>query len=213
MPFDQAAIGFYGSWAVSEGANEPIRAARYQATKNQSQFRISRRLCPAATSSAFMASGCSEQVIAPKSPVRLHVPDHRLDRRPASQLAPDRGREPPPLSRDEHPIRLGVVVSAIALVDVDARGLHVRHGDDLADGIVQRMAVIRIAFQRFGREDEALPVRHRHSHLGTKLIRPMRLALGDAHHLWSVKAVELVLARAFLRQKTLDEAEQRSKPA
>src|SRR5215207_6284831 len=51
MSFYQAAIGFQGSWEVSDCADEPIRAAMSQATKSLSQFRISRRLCPAATSS------------------------------------------------------------------------------------------------------------------------------------------------------------------
>ena len=75
----------------------------------------------------------------------------------------------------------------------------------------KRMAVIRIALQRFGGEHEALPVRHRQRDLGAKLVRPMRLALGDAHHLGRMKAVELVLARALLGQKTLRQAQQTCK--
>ena len=82
-------------------------------------------------------TGCSEQVIASQPPVRLHVSDHRLDRRPASQFPLDRRRQTPPLSRNEHPIRLGVVVPTIALIE---------------------------------------------------LIRPMRLAFGDAHHLRRMQA-------------------------
>jgi len=142
--------------------------------------------------------GGSEQVIASQPPVRFHVPDHRLDRGPASQLALDRRREATSLPGDEYPIRLGLVMPAIALVGVNACRLHFRHGHDLIDRRGEDMAVIRIARQCLGGEHAAFAVGYRQRNLSAEFVGPMRLALGDAHHFGRVQAVELVLARALL---------------
>ena len=62
--------------------------------------------------------------------------------------------EAAPLSRDEHPIRLGVAMPALALVNVDARGTLVSHSDELIHRRGERMAVTRIALHRLGGEHE-----------------------------------------------------------
>lgn len=63
------------------------------------------------------------------------------------------------------------------------------------------MAVIRIALQRLGGEDKTLLIGHRQRDFRAELVRPMRLALGDAHHLGHMQAEEFALARALLHQQ------------
>jgi hypothetical protein len=73
MVFDQAAIGFQGSLEASDGVDEPMRAARNQATQSPSQFRISRKLCPACRI-ALRKMLPSEFVASPKMlPVKAHA--------------------------------------------------------------------------------------------------------------------------------------------
>jgi hypothetical protein len=81
--------------------------------------------------------------------------DDGLDGGATLHLAADGGGDPGDLAGDPDPELTRVIVAAIALVDMDAAGLDAGEllqvvGNDGA----QDMAVIRIAVQRLGVEDE-----------------------------------------------------------
>jgi hypothetical protein len=94
------------------------------------------------------------EVVAVHSMVGLEVADHRLDGGAALHLAFDCGGGPPDLAADKDAEAVGVVVAAIALVDVDASDLDAGVPLDVGDGAAQRMAVEGIAVQRLGVQDE-----------------------------------------------------------
>jgi hypothetical protein len=82
--------------------------------------------------------------------IGLHVTDHRLDGRAASELVSDHAEDATPLAGDEDPARVCHFVTAIALIDIgpldSAAGEHLGGVDDLAECV----AVIRVARQRLG---------------------------------------------------------------
>ena len=80
--------------------------------------------------------------------------DDRLDGSAAPHLAADRGGDPADLAGDPDPEPVRVIVAAIPLVDVDAAGLDAGEFFQIGDDGAQRVAVIGIAMERLGMEDE-----------------------------------------------------------
>ena len=80
--------------------------------------------------------------------------DDRLDGSAAPHLAADRGRDPADLARDPDPEPVGMAITAITLVDVDAAGLDAGELLQIGDDGTEGMAIIRIAMQRLSVEDE-----------------------------------------------------------
>ena len=80
--------------------------------------------------------------------------DDRFDGSAAPHLAADRGGDPADLAGDPDPEPVRVIVAAITLVDVDAAGLDAGELLQIGDDGTEGMAIIRIAMQRLGVEDE-----------------------------------------------------------
>jgi hypothetical protein len=129
----------------------------------------------------------------------LEVADHRLDGGAAAHLAADGGGDAADLARDPDAEAVGMVVAAIAFIDMDAADLDAGEGLDAGDDGSERMAVVGIAVQRLGVEDElaALRLGHRRGDrdLAAELVGSLTLA--DALDLGSVQGIELPAALAL----------------
>ena len=103
---------------------------------------------------------------------------------------------------------VGVVVAAIALVDVGAPDLDACVPLDVGDGAFQRVAVEGIAVQRLGVQDElaALGLGDGDSdrHLAAELVGRPGLALADALDLRGVQRIDLRPALAMVLVAHLD---------
>lgn len=122
------------------------------------------------------------EMISAHAVLGFQVADDRLDRRPALEFAFDRLGDAPLLPRDEHAELMGRrrIVAAIAAIGDDAFDRRPDLLFHFRDHGRQRMAVIRIARQRFHMGDELAALRaierRRHRHLDAELVRAMRLA-------------------------------------
>lgn len=100
----------------------------------------------------------AEEEVAVQSAVGLHVTDGGLDGRSPFQFPTHGGRQATLAAGDHHRSRAGIVVAAIALVDVDAVRVDAADLHRLIDRCCERVAIIRITLERFGRQHEALAV-------------------------------------------------------
>ena len=80
--------------------------------------------------------------------------DDRLDGGSALHLAADGGGDAADLAGDPDPEPVGMAITAITLVDVDAAGLDAGELLQIGDDGTEGMAIIRIAMQRLGVEDK-----------------------------------------------------------
>jgi hypothetical protein len=138
------------------------------------------------------------ELIAAEMAVAFQVPDHRLDGQAASEFALDDAEDAAFLSGDEHAQRLWRIVAAIAFINIGPLDLSPGHGLRLLDHLARRMAIIRIAGQRLGVEDElaafAAVVGGGDGDLHAELIRLVGFALADAFGLRHVPGIELAAA-------------------
>ncbi len=148
------------------------------------------------------------EVIAAHAVLGLEVADHRLDGGAAFHLAFDDGGDPAGLTGDPDPELLRVIVTAVALVDVDAAGFHAGHLLQILDHRSEGVAVEGIAVQRLGVKHELAALWHRHRccdrHLAAKLVGGSRLALADAFDLRRVQGIDLLAAPAMVLVADLD---------
>ena len=86
--------------------------------------------------------------------VGLHVADHGLDRGATSQFAFDDVEHAALLSGDENAVWVCGVVAAVSLVDIGALDVAAGEPFDGVDDGAERVAVVRIARQRLGVQDE-----------------------------------------------------------
>jgi len=112
----------------------------------------------------------------------LDVADDGLDGGAALHLAADGGGDAADLAGDPDPELVRMIVAAIALVDMDAAGLDAGKPLDAGDDRSEGMAVIWIAMQRLGMQDElaapGLGRRGRDRDLAAELVGRPGLALG-----------------------------------
>ena len=143
----------------------------------------------------------------------LQVADHRFDRGSASQLALDHTEDAALLAGDEDPARVWCLVAAISLIDVDALDLAAGELLGVLDDGRERVAVVRVARERFGVQHELAArgagVGGDDRSLDTELVRRVRLALADALDLGSVEGIELPPALALLLRVDLVGARER----
>ena len=101
-----------------------------------------------------------------------------------------------------------VVVTAIALVDMDAAGLDAGESFHLGHDRAEGMAVEGIAVQRFGVEHELAALwlgdRRCDRHFASELVGHPRLALADAFDLGGVQRIDLGAALAVVLVAHLD---------
>src|SRR5579883_2476262 len=128
-------------------------------------------------------------------PGLLHVADDGLDCGPAAHLAANGGGDAAHLAADPDAELVRVVMAAITLVDMNAAGLDAGEFLHVLDHRSERMAVERVAVQRFGVEHElAAPGRRRgrgNRYLATELVGCVRLALADAFDFRCVEGIDL----------------------
>ncbi len=98
------------------------------------------------------------EIVAVQAVVGLDVADDRLDRGASFHLAFDRGGGSPDLAGDEDAEPVRVIVTAIALVDMDAPHINAGISLDVGDSGLQRMAVEGIAVKRLGVQDNLTPL-------------------------------------------------------
>jgi len=84
----------------------------------------------------------------------FYVPDDRLDGGPSPYFAFDRRRGAFVLAADPNPEFVRVIVTAVALVDVDPPDLDPGVLLDVGDRTTERMTVKQIAVQRLGVQHE-----------------------------------------------------------
>ena len=148
------------------------------------------------------------EVVAVHSMVGLEVADHRLDGGAALPLVFYGGGGPPDVAADTGAEAVGVVVAAIALVDVDAPDLDAGVLFEVGDGGFQRVGVERIAMQRLGVEDELAAFgssdRDSDRHLAAEFVRGSGLALADALDLRGVQRIDLRPAPPLAREADFD---------
>ena len=134
--------------------------------------------------------------------VGLHVADHGLDGGATSQFAFDEAEHAALLSGDENAVWVCGVVAAVSLVDIGA--LDVAAGEPFGgvDDGAERVAVVRIARQRLGVQDELTARRAGIAgddrSLDAELIGRAGLALADTLDLGSVEGIQLPAALALL---------------
>src|SRR5918997_620282 len=139
----------------------------------------------------------AEQEVAAEMAVALHVSDDGLDGVAASPLAADGGSDAALLAGEDDAVAVGVV-AAIAPVDVGALDLDAGDALGLGDLGGQGVAIIGVAGQGAGAENELPAGRGRvgggEGDLDPELEARLRLALADALHLRRVQRVQLVAA-------------------
>ena len=143
---------------------------------------------------------------ARQTAVALHVPDHRLDGRPAPDVPAQRRGHAPPLSRNED-LRSLHAVAAADPVDEGAPGSDAGHLLHLPERLGERVAVMGSAREGHGADDEALLVRDRQRVLDAELAEHARLALGDAVDVRFAQGVELVLVAGLLLHEPFGQGE------
>ena len=143
---------------------------------------------------------------ARQTAVALHVPDHRLDGRPAPDVPAQRRGHAPPLSRNED-LRSFHAVAAVAPVDEGVPGSDAGHLLHLPERLGERVAVMGSAREGHGADDEALLVRDRQRVLDAELEEHARLALGDAVDVRFAQGVELVLVAGLLLHEPFGQGE------
>ena len=126
--------------------------------------------------------------------VSLHVADNGFDSRAAAQFALDDAEDATLLTGDEDAARIGCVVTAVALVDIGA--LDCAAGELLGgiDDDSERVAVIRVAWQRLGMEHELAArgagIGGNDRGLDAELVGGAGLALADAFDLGCVEGIK-----------------------
>ena len=157
----------------------------------------------------------AQQEVAAEEAVALQVADDGLDGAAASPLAANGRGDAALLAGDEHTVSLGVV-AAVAAVDIGA--LDCDAGDRLGLGDLggQGVAVIGVARQGAGAEDElATGVRGvggGDRDLHAELVARPGLALADALDLGCVQRVELVAILRLLGEETADPIQDQRDP-
>ena len=136
----------------------------------------------------------------------LHVPEHRLDGRPALDVPAQRRGRALPLSRNEDVQSLHAM-AAVALVGEGAPGSDTGHLLRLPECLGKRVAVIGSAREDHGADDEALLVRDRQRVLDAELEGHARLALADAVDVRLAQRVELVLVAGQLLHELFGQGE------
>ena len=99
-------------------------------------------------------SGATFEIAATEMAVGLHVADHGLDGGATSQFAFDDVEHAALLSGDENAVWVCGVVAAVSLVDIGALDVAAGEPFDGVDDGAERVAVVRIARQRLGVQDE-----------------------------------------------------------
>ena len=107
----------------------------------------------------------SFEVIASHPVFGLHMPNDLLNRGTTTHLAADWRGDVLHLAADPDAELLGMVVAAIAFVDVDAAGLDPGQRFQRGDHWPQSMAVKRVAVQRFGVQHKLTAPRFREGRL------------------------------------------------
>ena len=111
-----------------------------------------------------------------------------------------------------------VVMAAVArgdvcVGDVDAGRLRhgrlrhgrLRHG---RDGLRQRVAIAGVPLAQVDTDDPVAWIRRRHRHLLTGLVPLVSLPLADAHDVWFMQTVELLLVSPLLSMQSLAQLQQ-----
>jgi hypothetical protein len=119
--------------------------------------------------------------------VVLEMADYGLDGSSASHLAANDFCDAADLAANPDPEPVGIVVAAIALVAVDAADRNTCELFEISDDGTERVAVVRIAMQRLGMQDELSAFGRGgwrgNRHLAAELVRRPCLAAADALHL------------------------------
>ncbi len=127
--------------------------------------------------------------------VHLAMADDGLDGGSAPQLLLDLAVNAALLARFEDPERFWRIVAPVALVDIDPFDLAAGQRLGFLDRLPQGVAVVRIAGQGLGVEDElaalATSVGGGERDLDAELVGLVRLALADALGLGGVSGIEL----------------------
>jgi hypothetical protein len=168
-----------------QGAQKPLEPAQEQAEV----------VAGSGEHSIDAVTVASFEVIAIHPMLGLHVANDRLDRSAATHLAADRGGDAAHLAADPDAELLGVVMAAIAFVDMDAAGLDPGQRFQLGNDRPQGVPVKGIAVQHLGVQHE-LPAfrlggRGCHGHLAAELVRRPGFAFADAFDLGRVQRVDL----------------------
>ena len=134
--------------------------------------------------------------------VVLEMADHGLDGGAATHFAADGFGDPADLAADPDPEPVGIAVTAIALVAMDAAHRGTCELFKIGDDGTERMAVIRVAMQRLGVQHE-LPAfgcgdRGDDRDLAAELVGCPGLAFADTLHLGGVQRIDLGAALALL---------------
>jgi len=139
----------------------------------------------------------AQKVVATQLAIRLHVPDHRLNRATPSQLPFHLRRQATFAAADEN-LRHSQLVATVAAIYKSPLDRLAGDPFHLRDRPGQGVAVVGVA--RFGlhAQDKVVTVGHRHTYLDPKFELLVRLAFADALHLGRVQAVELVLVLPLL---------------
>ena len=122
--------------------------------------------------------------------VVLEMADHGLDGSSASHLASNDFCDAADLAANPDPEPVGIVVATIALVAVDAADSNTCELFEISDDGTERVAVVRIAMQRFVMQHELSAFGRGgwrgNRHLAAELVRRPCLAAADALHLGGV---------------------------
>ena len=95
--------------------------------------------------------------VAPQMAVHLAMADDGFDGGSPPEFASDLAVNAAFLSRAEDPVWLWRIVAPVALVDIDPLDLAAGQGLGLLEHLLQGVAVVRIAGERLGMEDEPCP--------------------------------------------------------
>ena len=141
------------------------------------------------------------EVVATHAVLGLEVTDHRLDRGAALHLAADGLGDAADLAGDPDPESVGIVVAAIALVDVDALNLDAGSLLQIGGDRAERVAVKGIV-QRHGMQHELAAFRRgdrgHDGDLAAELAKRPRLALADAFDFRGVQRIDPLAALAVI---------------
>ncbi len=132
---------------------------------------------------------------------------HRLDGAASSQQFRDGSGDAATGTADEDFDGLDAV-AAITAIDKGHGGALIGQDLHLFQRLVQRVAIVGIAWQRTHSNDEAAFSGGGDGDLGAELVALVRLALGDAIHGWFVQAVELPAVLRLLRQQPVHQRHQ-----
>jgi hypothetical protein len=154
-------------------------------------------------------SGTAFEIAAAEVALGLHMADHGLDGRSASEFALD-GTEDALLSGDEDAARVLRIMPAETLVDIAALDLAAGQPLGILDDLTQGVTVVGIAGQRPGVQHELAAwgagVGGDDRDLDAELVRGRGLALADALGLWGMEGIQLEAALALLLASDLGSA-------